>query len=185
VEYIERNKNVKADDLVKAAACNTPMSTDVFFQVLEDASVKTVLPEPRIINIIEGEDWRAPIMAYLRHYYEPDNKNEQTRMQQRAKDYQIVGNELYKTSVSGPLLCCICKTEGQEILKEVHVGICECHIGARALAAKVLWQGLYWPAMIDDVAKLVATCETCQKFLHCCWALAQPSQLIASSWPLQ
>jgi hypothetical protein len=26
-----------------------------FFQVLEEASVKTVLPKPRVINIIEGE----------------------------------------------------------------------------------------------------------------------------------
>jgi hypothetical protein len=48
--------------------------------VLKDASVKTIMPEPRMINIIEGEDWRAPIMAYLRRYYEPDSKNEQTRM---------------------------------------------------------------------------------------------------------
>jgi hypothetical protein len=39
--------------------------------------------------------------------------------------------------------------------------------------------------MIDDVAKLVATCEACQKFFHCCRAPAQPSQLIAPSWPLQ
>jgi hypothetical protein len=119
------------------------MSTDVFFQVLEDASVKTVLSEPKIINIIEGEDWRAPIMAYLRHYYEPDSKNEQTRMQPRAKDYQIVGNELYRTPVSGPLLHCISKIEGQEILQEVHAEICGGHIGARALAAKVLRQGFY------------------------------------------
>jgi hypothetical protein len=51
-------------------------------------------------------------MAYLHHYYEPDSKSEQTRMQQRAKDYQIVGNELYRTSVSGPQLHCISKTEG-------------------------------------------------------------------------
>jgi hypothetical protein len=87
-----------------------------FFQVLEDASVKTAPSEPRVINIIEGEDWRAPIMAYLCHYYEPNNKNEQIRPQQRAKDYQIFGNELYKTSILGPLLCCISKTEGQEIL---------------------------------------------------------------------
>jgi hypothetical protein len=50
------------------------MPVDVFFQVLEDASVKTIPPEPRVINIIEGEDWRAPIMAYLHHYYKPDNK---------------------------------------------------------------------------------------------------------------
>jgi hypothetical protein len=115
VEYIERNKNVDADDLAKAEAHNTSMSADVFFQVLEDASVKIVLPKPKIINIIEGEDWRTLIMAYLRHYYKPNSKNEQTKMQQRAKDYQIVGNELYKTSISGPLLRCISKTEGQEI----------------------------------------------------------------------
>jgi tRNA nucleotidyltransferase/poly(A) polymerase len=138
LEYIERNKNAKANDLAKAAAHNTPMPADLFFQVLEDASVKTALPEPRVTNIIEGEDWRDLIMAYLHHYYKSDSKNEQIRMQQRVKDYQIVGNELYKTSVAGPLFRCISKTEGQEILQEVHAGICGGHIGACALAAKVL-----------------------------------------------
>jgi hypothetical protein len=67
-EYIKR-KNCEADELAKATARNTPMPTDVFFQVLEDASVKIVQPEPMVINIIKGKDWRAPIMAYLRHYY--------------------------------------------------------------------------------------------------------------------
>jgi hypothetical protein len=43
-------------------------------------------------------------MAYLYNYYEPDNTNEQIRMQQCTKDYPVVGNELYKTSVLGPLL---------------------------------------------------------------------------------
>jgi hypothetical protein len=78
--HIGRNKNAEADDLAKAAACNAPMPTDVFFQVIEDASVRTILPEPRLINIIEGQDWRNQIMAYLHHYYKPDNKNEQIRM---------------------------------------------------------------------------------------------------------
>jgi hypothetical protein len=82
VEYIEQNKNCEADELAKAAACNTPMPVDVCFQVLKDASVKTIPPEPKVINIIEGEGWRAPIMAYLHHYYEPDSKNEQIRLQQ-------------------------------------------------------------------------------------------------------
>jgi hypothetical protein len=39
--------------------------------------------------------------------------------------------------------------------------------------------------MIDDRAKLVATCEACQKFSHHCRAPTQPSQLIALSLPLQ
>jgi hypothetical protein len=58
------------------------MPADIFFQVLEDASFKIVLPEPQLINIIEGEDWRAPIMTYLCHYYEPDNSNDKIRIQQ-------------------------------------------------------------------------------------------------------
>jgi hypothetical protein len=76
VEYIECNKNTEADDLAKVVAHNTLMSADVFFQVLEDTSIKTILPEPRVINIIKGEDWRALIMAYICHYYKPDSKNE-------------------------------------------------------------------------------------------------------------
>jgi hypothetical protein len=39
--------------------------------------------------------------------------------------------------------------------------------------------------MIDDAAKLVATCEACKKFSHRYRAPAQPSQLIAPLWPLQ
>jgi hypothetical protein len=62
-------------------------------------------------------------------------------MQQRAKAYQIIDNDLYKTSVSGPLLHCISKAEGQEVLSEIHVGVCGGHIGARALATKVIHQG--------------------------------------------
>jgi hypothetical protein len=46
VEYIERNKIFEADELAKAAARNTLMPTDVFFQVHEDASIKIVPPEP-------------------------------------------------------------------------------------------------------------------------------------------
>jgi hypothetical protein len=38
--------------------------------------------------------------------------------------------------------------------------------------------------MIDDAAKLVSTCEACQKNSHRSKSPALPSQLIAQSWPL-
>jgi hypothetical protein len=164
VEYIDRNKNTEADELAKAAAHNTPLPADVFLQIISVTSIKTIELEPRVINIIQDEDWWAPIMAYLRHYYGPDTTVEQIRMQQRARAYQTMDNDLYKILVSGPLLRCVSKEEGQQILLEVHVGVCGGHFGARALATKVLWQGFYWPAMIYDVVKLVSTCEACQRF---------------------
>jgi hypothetical protein len=39
-------------------------------------------------------------MAYLHHHYESDNNTELIRMQQRAKAYQVIRDELYKTLVT-------------------------------------------------------------------------------------
>jgi ribonuclease HI len=52
VEYIEQAKNTEADELAKATARNTPLSADVFLQVISDASINTVEPKPRVINLI-------------------------------------------------------------------------------------------------------------------------------------
>jgi hypothetical protein len=65
VEYIDRNKNAEANEFTKAAARNTPLPVDVFLHTISDASIKTIEMEPKVINIIQDGDWRAPIMAYL------------------------------------------------------------------------------------------------------------------------
>jgi hypothetical protein len=57
VQYIERAKNAKADELAKGAAKKVVLPLDVFFQVVEGPSVKTVELEPRMINVVQGEDW--------------------------------------------------------------------------------------------------------------------------------
>jgi hypothetical protein len=79
VEYIERTKNGKADESAKAAVRNTLLPADIFFQVISDVSIKIVDAEPKVINLIESEDWCVPIMAYLHHYYELDSAAEHTR----------------------------------------------------------------------------------------------------------
>jgi hypothetical protein len=76
----QRTKNCEADELATAVAHNTLLLANIFFQVISDVSIKTVEAEPRVINLIEGEDWGTPIMVYLRHYSEPDSMIEHTRM---------------------------------------------------------------------------------------------------------
>jgi hypothetical protein len=56
VEYNERNKNCKANESAKVAAHNTPLPLDVFFLVMLDASIKTIIAEPRVISAIQGGD---------------------------------------------------------------------------------------------------------------------------------
>jgi hypothetical protein len=124
-------------------------------------------------------------MTYLHHHYEPDNNTKLLRMQQRPRAYQIVDNNPYKTSIIGPLLHCLSKAEGKELLAEIHLGVCGGHIGSRVLAAKVFRQGFYWPSVIDDASKIVATCGACHRFSPHSRAPSQPSQLITPSWSLQ
>jgi hypothetical protein len=57
VEYIDKNKNSEADELAKAVAHNTPLPADVFWNAITDTSIKIIEPEPRVTNIVHGEDW--------------------------------------------------------------------------------------------------------------------------------
>jgi hypothetical protein len=84
VEYIKRSKNSEADELAKATARNMPLSANVFFQVLPDASIKTIEVEPRVINLIDDEDWHTPIMVYLSQTA-PQNTSECSRELRRTK----------------------------------------------------------------------------------------------------
>jgi hypothetical protein len=67
-------------------------------------------------------------MAYLHHYYEPDSNRESIRIQQRAKAYQIIVDELYKTAVTWPLLRYLSRDEGKELLAQIHSGMYGGHV---------------------------------------------------------
>jgi hypothetical protein len=106
-------------------------------------------------------------------------------MKARTRPYVIIEGELYKHGVFSPLLKCLSKNEGQELMKEIHAGMCGAHIGSRPLLGKFFQQGFYWPKAALDAADLVQKCENCQK---CPRDQKQPSyrtQLIQPTWPLQ
>jgi hypothetical protein len=83
------------------------------------------------------------------------------------------------------MLKCVTETEGVQILREVHIGTCGSHAGPRALAAKVIRQGFYWPAMICAANRVTRSCEACQKFSPRLGSPSQFTKLIAHTWPLQ
>jgi hypothetical protein len=111
---------------------------------LKQASIKAVQATPREVHIIQSEDRRAPIMAYLRGHYEPENEVNSIRMKQRTRNYKIINNQLYKQGICAPLLKCISVEEEKKLLSEIHEGICGTHHGARTMAGKVFCQGFYW-----------------------------------------
>jgi hypothetical protein len=49
-----------------------------------------------------------------------------------------------------PLIKCLGPNETQEVLADIHEGICGQQLGAKALAKKVLRAEYYWPTMLKD-----------------------------------
>jgi hypothetical protein len=64
-------------------------------------------------------------------------------MEASTRPYVIIEGELYKHGVCSPLLKCLSRTEGQELMKEIHAGIYGAHIGSRPLLGKVFRQCFY------------------------------------------
>ena len=161
VEHIPRNSNNKADALAKAAALNQSLPPDVFYEILTSPPVKE--QPAKTINIIGQYDWRALILAFLRGHFEPESETELKQIKQRARGYEMIDGELYKSGVSTPWLRCISAEAGAELLREIHRGFCGSHMGSRTLAQKALREGFYWPTITNDAQKLVKMCESCQK----------------------
>jgi hypothetical protein len=185
IKNIPRGENKHADLLAKSAAQGLPIPSEVFFETIKAPSVD--LLERGVLNIspVHSEDWRTEIMSFLQGNFLSDDEAYNKRIEARARPYVIIEGELYKHRVCSPLLKCLSRAEGIELMKEIHAGLCGSHIKSRPLLGKVFRQGFYWPKAASDAAELVQKCKGCQK---CARDQKQPlsiTQLIQPTWPLQ
>ena len=128
------------------------------------------LPEPSI-NINSEEifpvmialSWMDPIWEYLLNGTLPSDLNEASKLRTRSARFALLQGTLYKQGFSTPLLKCIGKEDANYVLREVHEGVCDNHIGARTLARKILRQAYYWPTMLKEATELVRKCKICQE----------------------
>jgi ribonuclease HI len=178
--YVPREQNARADLLSKLASTKKPGSNRTFIQeTIANPSITT----EEVMMIIEAEDWRAPIIRYLQEDVLPAAKEEAYKLKRAAAWYSMLGDKLYKRGFSGPIMLCVSQEEAKGILEEIHEGSCGSHIGARALAGKILRAGFYWPEVHSDAARYVKTCDKCQRFANLHYAPGEPLKSVLSPWP--
>jgi hypothetical protein len=136
---------------------------EVFFETIKTPSVELMERVVLTISLVHNEDWRTEIVSFLQDNCLSDAEAYNKRIEAITRPYVIIEGELYKQGVCSPLLKCLSRIEGQELMKEVHIGLCEAHIRSSPLLGKVFRQGFYWPKAASDAADLVQKCENCQK----------------------
>jgi ribonuclease HI len=136
VKNIPRGENEHADLLAKSKAQGLPLPSEVFFEAIKAPSVELMERAVLTISPVHSEDWRTEIISFLQGNCLSSDEAYNKRMEARTRPYVIIEGELYKHGVCSPLLKCLSRTEGMELMKEIHAGLCGSHIGSRPLLVK-------------------------------------------------
>ena len=104
-------------------------------------------------------------ISYLDQDVLPEDKSEARRIKRQALKYWLSpSKELYRKSFTDPYLYCVHPDKEQELLFEIHEGICGSHVGGRSVAHRAIFQDYWWSYMQKDAAQYVLKYEKCQKF---------------------
>jgi ribonuclease HI len=207
VSHISRASNEEADNLANIGSQCLPIPQGVFWEEIIERSIKNnktstteeqaqhqatgsragkpgqrSTAEPEEVMMIE-ETWMQPYLAYMINKTLPNDTLEARRIIRRSKAFIVLQGKLYKKSITGVLQQCVTPQEGQEILKDIHAGVCGHHASSRAIAAKAFRAGFYWLTAIEDAKDIVRKCEACQRFASRPHAPAAELQPIPLSWP--
>ena len=184
VKHVPRAENSRADALAKlATASQEDLGGSTPVEYLEKPFID---PYSMVVAPVESvPSWIDPISNYIIDGSLPDDPKEAAKIRARSARFTNHKGSLYKRGFFTPFLKCIAGEDTRYILREVHEGICGNHIGARALAGKVLRQGYYWPTILKDATDLVKKCRICQEHAKISLLPSEPLTSITSPWPFQ
>ena len=184
VKHVPRAENSRADALAKLATTSQEdLSSSTPVECLAEPSID--LYDVQVAQIRSDPNWMNPIWDYIIDGRLPDDPKEAAKIRTRSARFINHKGSLYKRGFFTPILKCIAGKDTEYVLREVHKGIFRNHIGARALARKVLRQGYYWPTILKDAIDLVKKCKICQEHAKISHLPSKPLTSITSRWPFQ
>ena len=81
-------------------------------------------------------------MDYLKDGTLPNNKKTAHQIRVKAARFHLsAGGDLYKKSLSGPYLRCVHPGDVEQVMRELHEGICGGHVGGRSIAFRAMKEG--------------------------------------------
>ena len=179
VRHVPRTENSRVDALAKlATASQDDLGNSTPVEYMAEPSIDPY--SPTIASVESTPSWMDPIWNYIIDGSLPDDPKEAAKIRARSARFTNHKGSLYKQGFFTPFLKCISGEDTRYVLREVHEGVCGNHIGARALAGKVLRQGYYWPTILKDATDLVKKCRICQEHAKISRLPSEPLTSIAS-----
>jgi hypothetical protein len=195
VHLVLREHNIAADALSKLGSTRAQVPAGVFVDELRHPSISPPPQVPTAIDSVQErevmlaeEDWRIPFIDFIRDLVLPTGVDprgaDAARIMRRSKGFVLVADKLYRRGArTGVLMKCVTSAEGQDILREIHEGICGNHAASRTIVGKAYRAGFWWPTAVSDAEDSVRRCQNCQFFGKQSHVPAHNLITIPPSWP--
>ncbi|CAL2267317.1 unnamed protein product [Prunus armeniaca] len=137
-EHIPREENFAANELAQVAT-GIQIPEDCVQRIIKigKKSLPSVLARGMEIDVnsatIAEDDWRNPIMTYLRYPTLPSEK----RVRIMALNYLMWNEDLVRKSKDEVLLRCLGKKEYMKVMGETHEGVCGAHQDTAQSSSKI------------------------------------------------
>ena len=133
VTHVPRELNTRADILSKLASTQTANGNKTVIQeVLNEPRIQRQEAQLHEVNTVIGmEDGRGPISHYITSRELFSDPHERTKLKRRACSFTFVEGILYKRGFITPLIKCLGPNETEEVLADIHDGICGQHLGVK------------------------------------------------------
>ena len=106
--------------------------------------------------------WMDPIINFLVEDCLPIDEKEVEKVRWIAARYWLsTDRKLYRRSFDRLNLQCLHPNKIEELLAELHDGVCGNQVGGRSLAHRAMTQGFWWLRMQWDAAEYTRKCEQC------------------------
>ena len=96
--------------------------------------------------LVANPCWMNPIIDFLAEDKVLDDEKKAKKICRVAPRYWISADrKLYRRSFAGPYVLCLHPEKVNELLTELHDGVCGGHVRGRSLAHRAMTQGFWWP----------------------------------------
>ncbi|XP_074355887.1 uncharacterized protein LOC141695549 [Apium graveolens] len=151
LNYIDRSINHWADALSKlTASCANKPTTPFYIMDLAASSITETSPLVNHISQIQG--WRTPLIQFIQGTLPDTNETGRRKIAFKARNCCMENGQLYRRSLTEPLLKCVGKDEVELAIIEIHTGICGEHLAGKKLALQIIRYGFFGP-LCDTIMK--------------------------------
>ena len=159
VIQVARGQNRHANSLATLASS---MTEDVLriikVELISQPSIDAIIGVAMVST--SGTCWMELIINFLAEDQVQDDEKEANRVRQVVARYWLLADhKLYRRSFGGPYLLCLHPEKVNELLVELHDGMCGSHVKGRSLVHQAMAQGFWWSQIQKNAAEYMRKCE--------------------------